>query len=415
MTSELYEEEATTARLAALDRLDVLDSPAEVEFDDIVCLAATLCDTPVGLVGLLTEGRQRFKARLGFPQRQTPLDQSICKYAMSQEEVLVIPDLRRDPRTQANILVTQPPCIRFYAGASLRDRKGVPIGSVCVMDTEPRPEGLTEPQKVGLSALARQAAALLEARRLLILQASRKEAEHAATRGALQEERRLAELREQFIAVLSHDLRNPLAAIGAGLRLIERDPASDEAAEIRAMMKLSTARMEELIENTLDFTRIRLGGGIVVQRSADAALVSVIEQVVAEVRASHPERHIEARIDLTEPVTCDPDRVGQLVSNLLSNAVTHGGPAQPILVTATTLDGTFMLSVANGGQPIPPAVLGQIFQPFSGGATPEREGLGLGLGLYIAAEIARAHGDSLDVTTTQEQTCFVFQMPAVPV
>jgi sigma-B regulation protein RsbU (phosphoserine phosphatase) len=101
-----------------------------------------------------------------------------------------------------------------------------------------------------------------------------------------------------------------------------------------------------------------------------------------------------------------------MVSNLLSNAVTHGDGAKPILVAGHVRDGHLVISVANGGEPIPPAILDRLFQPFAGGTSPERQGLGLGL--YIAAEIARAHGGALSVASTPEHTQFTFEMPLVP-
>ena len=393
---------ATAERMAALGRLEILDTPAEPEFDDIVLLARELCQTPVALVSLVADDRQWFKARLGFPQCQTPLDQSVCKYAMTEEDVFVIPDLRLDPRTATNTLVTENSLIRFYAGAPLRDPMGVPIGSVCVIDTEPRPGGLSEAQKAGLLALARQVSALLEARRLLVQDRHRMEAE-------LTHERHVAELRERFIAVLGHDLRNPLAAIDAGLRLIERDPTSAQAISVMAMMKTSAVRMAKLIQTTLDFARSRLGGGLEVRRSTEAPLQPVLEQVITELRWSRPEARIETRIELTRPVPCDPDRIGQMFSNLLSNALTHGDATEAVVVTAETQDDAFVLSVANGGAPIPPALLDRMFQPFAQGDGDTSQGLGLGL--YIAAEIARAHGGTLRATSTPERTCFTFQMP----
>jgi signal transduction histidine kinase len=401
--NDFREQTATTAkRMVALDRLEILDTPAEPEFDDIVLLARELCQAPVALVSLVADDRQWFKARLGFPQCQTSLDQSVCKYAMSEDDVLVIPDLQQDPRTAANTLVTESPFIRFYAGAPLRDPSGVPIGSVCVIDTTARASGLTETQKAGLTALGRQVSALLEARRLLVQERLRMEAE-------LRHERHVAELRERFIAVLGHDLRNPLAAIDAGLRIIGRDPTSPQAISIMAMMKTSAVRMAKLIENTLDFARSRLGGGLELSRSTNAPLEPVLEQVITELQWSRPEARIETRIALSRPVPCDPDRIGQMFSNLLSNALTHGDTTEPVVVTAETREAEFMLSVANGGAPIPPAVLERMFQPFSQGEGDTSRGLGLGL--YIAAEIARAHGATLDVTSASEMTCFTFRMP----
>ncbi|WP_428390547.1 ATP-binding protein [Lichenicoccus sp.] len=158
---------ASEASHAALGHYDILDTPAEQGFDDIVLLASRACRTPVALVSFVASDRQWFKARIGFPTCQTPLGQSVCALALQQSETFVIPDLKLDERTQGNTLVTQHPFIRFYAGALLRSSEGTPIGTLCVIDTEPRSEGLTEVQRTSLEALARQVMAQLELRRLL--------------------------------------------------------------------------------------------------------------------------------------------------------------------------------------------------------------------------------------------------------
>jgi len=158
---------AIEASYAALGQYDILDTPAEQGFDDIVLLASRMCETPVALVSFVANDRQWFKARIGFPTCQTPLSQSVCALALQQAETLVIPDLTLDERTKGNALVTQAPFIRFYAGALLRSPEGTPVGTLCVIDTKARPNGLTEVQRTSLEALARQVMAQLELRRLL--------------------------------------------------------------------------------------------------------------------------------------------------------------------------------------------------------------------------------------------------------
>ena len=154
-------------RLAALARLHILDTPPEPEFDDIVQLARSLCGTPVALVSLVGSDRQWFKARIGFDACETPLDQSVCRFAIEEDAILVIPDLAKDPRTRVNPLVADGPRIRFYAGAVLRDRDGIAIGSLCVIDGAPRPQGLSSEQRDNLLALARMAMALIQQRALV--------------------------------------------------------------------------------------------------------------------------------------------------------------------------------------------------------------------------------------------------------
>ncbi|WP_207553450.1 GAF domain-containing protein [Teichococcus deserti] len=152
------------ARLAALEDYAVLDTPPEPAFDGIVQLAARLCGTPIALVSLVAEQRQWFKARVGLEACETPIGQAVCAHAIRGEGVLVIPDMAVDPRTADNPLVTEAPGMRFYAGAPLRSRTGQALGTLCVIDLAPRPEGLTPDQEFALAGLAGQVMALLELR-----------------------------------------------------------------------------------------------------------------------------------------------------------------------------------------------------------------------------------------------------------
>ena len=231
----------------------------------------------------------------------------------------------------------------------------------------------------------------------------------AETESKLQRE--AAVVREQFIAVLGHDLRNPLAAVAAGIRMLQqREQVSDHARAILSEMSSSVDRASGLIDDVLDLARGSLGGGLVLERNADAPLTPVLEQVVAEIRAIASERRIEVRLAVQEPVHCDRPRIAQLASNLLANAVTHGSIDEPIRFEATTEDGNFSLSVANAGEPIPEEVRGRLFQPFfRGDVRPSRNGLGLGL--FIASEIAKAHDGTLEVSSSSHETRFTFMMP----
>ena len=155
-------------RLAELNAFDILDTAPEEGFDDAVQIARLICQTPVALVSLVAAKRQWFKARIGFPASETDLDRSVCAYALTEPDLLIIPDLSADPRTRNNPLVIGEPRIRFYAGAPLRTATGRVIGSLCVIDHQPRPNGLDEAQKDALRRLARQVMLLLRERRQLV-------------------------------------------------------------------------------------------------------------------------------------------------------------------------------------------------------------------------------------------------------
>jgi signal transduction histidine kinase len=147
--------------------------------------------------------------------------------------------------------------------------------------------------------------------------------------------------------------------------------------------------MSELISAMLDLARGRLGG-LSLEQGSRAELGPVLEQVVEELRAAWPDRLIDVQLSPLSGVRADPTRLAQLLSNLIANALTHGAPDRPVRVRSAAGDGAFELSVANEGEPIPPATRDRLFQPFFRGSG-RRGGEGLGLGLYIASEIARAH------------------------
>jgi signal transduction histidine kinase len=273
------------------------------------------------------------------------------------------------------------------------------FGTLCAID--PKPAELRSPRVTAMFELLAQLIAFH-------LDSAAKE---EASQAALLDARETATLREQFIAVLGHDLRNPLAAIEGGVRLLSRESLSERGQKIAALMQQSVARMSGLIDDVLDLARGRLGGGLPLARKRSELLGPVLDQVVAELRSAHPDRVIETDLVATsEPVDCDRSRLSQLFSNLIGNALTHGAPAQPVIVSAATRGDQFLFSVANSGDPIPPSVIERLFEPFSRGDL--REGQqGLGLGLYIAWEIARAHRGTLEVKSTAQETRFTFQMP----
>lgn len=147
-------------------RLVVLDTPEEQAFDDIVFIASQTCDAPIALISLLDTERQWFKARVGLDVSETPIDQSVCRVDIDDASLLEIVDLTQDERTSVNPLVTGERAFRYYAGAPLKLRSGDVVGRLCVIDTEPRPGGLSDTQKTLLGALARQASDHLELRRI---------------------------------------------------------------------------------------------------------------------------------------------------------------------------------------------------------------------------------------------------------
>ena len=152
-------------RIAALRAYDILDTPRESDFDDIVELASQLCGAPISVINLIDTDRQWFKAEVGLGVRQTPLDTSLCSHAILEREFMEIPDTLQDRRMQDNALVVGEPGLRFYAGALLQTQDGLPIGTLCVLDYKPRV--LTSMQRDALRVLAKQVMTQLDLRQAL--------------------------------------------------------------------------------------------------------------------------------------------------------------------------------------------------------------------------------------------------------
>jgi signal transduction histidine kinase len=286
-----------------------------------------------------------------------------------------------------------------YISVPINRPDGRFFGTLCAID--PKPTRLSTPETVGMFKLFAELIAFhLDAQERLKISET-----------ALMDERQTAQLREQFIAVMGHDLRNPLNAIRGGAELLVMMPLGEKATHVAALIQRSAARMAGLIDNVLDFARGRLGGGLSLTRVIEASLEPTLEQVIAEVRTAWPDSVIHTEFALSRAVACDSARIAQLFSNLLANALTHGDPAGPVRVRARSDDSGFELSVANTGEPIPPDTIERLFQPFSrASARPGQQGLGLGL--YIASEIARAHEGTLEAVSSPAETCFTFRMPA---
>jgi signal transduction histidine kinase len=270
------------------------------------------------------------------------------------------------------------------------------FGTLCAID--PKPHMLDTPAIIGSCKLFAELIAFHLDANIRV----------AASQEALAREQESSKLREQFIAVLGHDLRNPLSSVSVATELLLRNPQN--GAKLAPLIQGSVNRMAGLISDLMDLARGRLGGGMAVTRDADVMIEPTLAHVIAELQTSHPDREIQFDRALDQPVACDPRRMAQLFSNLLGNALTHGAASAPVRVRATSAAGLFTLSVANAGAAIPREHHDHLFKPFFRTAdNGKREGLGLGL--YISAEIARAHGGTIKVASTPSETRFTFQMP----
>ncbi len=290
-----------------------------------------------------------------------------------------------------------------YISMPILRKDGSFFGTLCAID--PKPAKLKDPEIVGMFRLfAELIAAHLDSVDQI-----------AVSEQLLARERAFGAMREKFIAVLGHDLRNPLASVVSGTKMLMRKhEAEPESRQILLLMQGSLLRMRGLIDNIADFARSRLGSGLTLDLQADAHLLEqTLDQVVDELRTAHPDRPIIAEFSVKHAVPVDHGRVAQLLSNLIGNALSYGDVAKPVRVSAKADKSGLELVVENGGAPIPAETLANLFEPFARGDV-GRNVEGLGLGLFIASEIAKAHGGTLEVTSDESSTRFVLDIRAAP-
>lgn len=274
---------------------------------------------------------------------------------------------------------------------------GAYFGTLCGLD--PEPAMLSAPATVStLQLFAQLISKQLEVERV-----------HAEVERKLQVERETSELREQFIAVLGHDLRTPLGAIEHGIELLRQKHPDPASLPLLQRMQRSIRRMSGLVDDVVDFTRGRMGSGIALNMRHESELAVPFGQVIDELRELHPEQKIVARIQPNLNLLCDIGRLSQLLSNLLKNAIVHGDARAPILVEIDCKNGRFRLTVSNRGNALPSDLIAQLFKPFWR-APSNGEHQGLGLGLYIVSEIARSHGGNMDVTSQNGMVSFSLSM-----
>jgi len=222
-------------------------------------------------------------------------------------------------------------------------------------------------------------------------------------------------LNEMFIGILGHDLRNPLGTMLTGAEVLQAQLTDEKQAKTLRRMRSAGRRMTEMIEQLLDLTRARLAGGLGFARSSRRVdLTKLVQRTVEELRLTHPDREIV--VDSSDDCTTvgDPDRLLQLFSNLVGNAVQHGLPGTPITVTVRCAASEVCLCVHNRGS-IPEAVLPTLFDPFRQRASTATRSHGLGLGLFISQQIAQAHGGTVEVASDPETgTGFTVRIPRPP-
>ena len=407
MTKENFSGLAPEAKEASPKRHDFQqDLDAVAQSDAVPTILDTVCmATGMGFAAVARVTDERWVTcravdHINFglrPGDELEVESTLCHEVRQAQQEIVISDVHADEiycdhHTPARY------GFRSYISVPVLRADGTFFGTLCAIDPEPRE--LHNQRVLNMFRLfARMVGESLDVGRRLLDAESR-----------LAEEKDLSRLQDEFVAILGHDLRNPVAAMQAGVRLLSRQPLGDQSREIVKHFRASLHRMSGLIENILQHARIELGSGIAIQPATCFQLGRSLTHVIGEIEAVAPDRALVVEIDGTGDVYCDEARLGQLLSNLLANAIAHGDPQEPVAVTIRTTADQFMIAVENGGDQIPAAEQGQLFERYARGAMRSDKG-GLGLGLYIASQIAKGHGGMLHLSSDAKHTRFTFTMP----
>ena len=335
---------------------------------------------------------------IGFglkPGGELEVATTLCHEVRQSREAVVIDHVAED---KAFCQHRTPAMYGFqsYISMPIFLRDGSFYGTLCAID--PKPAKLKTPGVMGMFRMFAELVAFhLEAGMRL-----------AKAESNLTDAITVNDLRDQFIAVLGHDLRNPIAAISAGAMVLRLSNLDDRARAISEAISRSAEHMTALLDDMWDVTRARLGNGIAL-RIGRSSLEPALRHAIEELRLAHPGRLIEVMISLPRSVEADPVYMARLLSNLVKNALLYGSQTDPVKVEISA-DADFVLSVSNKGPHIPLETQKRLFDPFTRGAV-RADQQGLGLGLYIVSEIARAHGGTIDVISTEDETRFSFCMP----
>ncbi|RYZ53188.1 MAG: sensor histidine kinase [Sphingobacteriales bacterium] len=374
-------------RLKLLEEYDIMDTLPEKDFDDITRLASEICNTPISLVSLIDRQRQWFKSRVGLEAESTHRDHAFCAHALlNPTELMIVQDSSSDERFFDNPLVTGAPNVLFYAGIPLVTECGQALGTLCVIDNEPR--NLNETQKHALKALGNQVMNLIELR---------------YRRNKLEEINRKL---ESYNYTVAHDLKSPLAGIIALVSLLKEDDRMTEHEDLAEYMDLlsgASSHLSDMIVSLLEEARKT--------NNAKPELVDVQALVHKTFSLLFPPSNISIRFsgNLPSVNTCKLKML-QVFQNLLSNAIKYNDKKKGIIeVGALEQEHFYRFYIKDNGPGIPAGDEERIFGLFETTQTVSTKDSSTGVGLSLVKDIITEQSGRVWVESAPgEGSCFYF-------
>ena len=386
-------------RLANLREYAILDSLPETAYDDLVTLAAEICQTPVAQISLVDADRQWYKAEYGIrvPGGQTARQDSFCSYTiLNKVDPLIVSDLRADARFRGNRFVTGDPRVVFYAGVPLCSPEGHALGTICVLDQQPRT--MTPGQVSALQRLSRQVVQLLELRRSL-----------ATSQRRLREREYAYRLLRDFSHIIAHDLKAPVRNIRQAAEMLREDLAGVLPAEqdqLFGMIESRAADASRMIEGVLRYSKVARSVQVVKEAVAVGPLVQRIAESVGNGRCPV---HYAGTV---EEAFTSPIALAHILQNLIGNAVKFNDrPDATVWVQGDLAEnGELVFSVRDNGPGIPAEHLEAVFRLFHSAGDDSRGGHGVGLSI-VRRLVEDLNGNIAVESELARGTIFTFRLP----
>ena len=372
-------------RLQFLDSYSIIDSLPETDYDNLTAIASEICKTPISLVSLLDNNRQWFKSHHGLNVSETDKDIAFCAHAINQDETLfIVPDARKDERFHDNPLVKGEPNIVFYAGVVLKNKKNLPLGTLCVIDD--KPNSLNESQIKSLKALGNQVMNLLELRKnKMLLESKIKEVEENNI-----------EL-ERFANIAAHDLKSPLNNIYSLIEILADDYSSKldvGGQEIIELIKKSSEKLNELIDGLLKYSKYTK---LINEEKSEIELTNLVSDISSHF--SHDNKCIISLKTNLSSICVNQIAIEQILINLVANANKYSDKEiTEIEIQVSENEKHYEIKVKDNGPGIDSKYQKRIFEIFEILVTEDRYGKkGNGIGLAVVKKIVEKLGGEIKV------------------
>lgn len=387
-------------RLESIRSLDIIDTMAEESYDSIAKLASEICQTPIALITILDSTRNWFKSKIGTEIPESPREVSFCGHAISNpNELMEVPNALADDRFLDNPLVLAENGIRFYAGVPILDEKGLPLGTLCVIDS--KEHHLSESQKASMKALAKQVELLIEYRKKNRILEQMKD--------DLDENNRIL---KEFASTVSHDLKMPLANMIITADILKAKYSSkmdEEGVNYLDYLKHSGLTLSEYINGLLD----HYSSSSVESTSfgQEFFLNDLLEDIIDLLQI---DENCEINLpDNNLKIVANNAALGQIFMNLISNSLKYNSQERIIIdIDCTENREFFNFSIKDNGIGIPKEKQKHVFDLFTTVADKDRRGKkGHGIGLSTVKKLVARLGGSINVSSEEGQgTCINFSV-----